>query len=59
MTITLQDCINYAEQNNINPKELRIWVCKSHKDKALEKTFGHLIKEIEIDLDKDLRIICR
>lgn len=57
MIITLQDCINYAEQNNINPKELRIWVCKNRKDKALEKTFAYPIKEIKIDLDKDLRII--
>ena len=55
--VTLQDCLDIISIKNINPKDVRIWICieKDDNDSGLEKTFGYYCKNMMLDLDKDLR----
>lgn len=55
--VTLQDCLDVISKRNINPKDVRIWICIERDDNnnGLEKTFGYYCDNMMLDLDKDLR----
>lgn len=56
--ITLQDCLNLISLRKLNPKDVRLWVCKEREDNnsGLEKTFSDVCHKVILDKDNDLRI---